>query len=508
MRPRKRIGGLVLGFDIGTTNCKAALYTASGQMIGESSAPLTIDRPVPRWVEQDAESYWKAASRAIRRLLRKTGISGNEIMAIGSCGQTPTLVLVDTAGKPIRPAIVWQDTRAQDEADELRHSVGRDVMRELLGMDLPIEPTYPPARLLWLKRNEPQVMDRVYKILQPKDFVNLKLGGEIFSDAWDSKGLVHQETGLPHPDYYQRLGIDATIAPRVISPCEVGAQITPWASKITGLAVGTPIVTGWSDALTGILGTGALVDESHAFDLSGTSEIVGIVSRPQTIQNAQVLVAPVVDRTAIMVYGPTQSSGDSILWFGEHFGKPASTDRMKARDVERVARQVTGGNGELIFLPYLQGERAPIWDSRARGAFLGISKNHCRADFALAVLEGIAFSVRHVLDTAERATNLKAEQVHLGGGGAASGLMNRIKASVLNREVMVPDRLETGTLGAAILASVGAGIYSDLETAAAAMVNVASRIAPEKSTLAYYQEKYERYTQFYSLLRPVFGTLR
>ncbi|NPV53042.1 MAG: hypothetical protein HPY71_05915 [Firmicutes bacterium] len=498
----------LLGIDVGTSSCKVTLYGIHGNLIAQASGDYPVSRPSPLEAEQDPADWWEAARRAIAGVLNSPGVDRAAIKGIGLSGQTPTQVLVDRQGNPVRPAIIWQDARAAGEARWLREEVGRERLQWFLGMDLPIEPTWTPARLLWLSRNEPGSLERTYKILQPKDYIGFKLTGEFFSDSWSSKGLVHLITGRPVHEYLELVGVDAGHAPRCFRPFEVAGYTTPGAAEETSLPPGIPVVSGWSDALCGMLALKAFSGPARGFNLSGTSEIAGVSSR-DTVSDPLGLVPVPRELTGevAITYGPTQCGSDSLKWFIEAFGPPVTATTFDTFDElvrEGTASSNWGSRGPIIFLPYLRGERAPIWDPLAKGVFLGVTREHGRADFIRAVLEGVAFSVRHVLTTAEESSGVTATSVALAGGGARNGEWSQVRADVLGRPVEVLEVVESGTLGAAILASVGAGIYESVRQATEGMVKIASVYEPSTGGRGEYDELFEVYKATYRVLKGLF----
>lgn len=485
---------VLVGVDVGTGSAKAAAYDLSGQVIAEFTSGYGLSRPLAGWVEQDAGDYWRAVCASLRGVSTLVRAAGSRIVAVGTCGQTPTLVLVDRAGDPVRPAITWQDTRATLEAAELRSRVSDEDLHRMLGMALPMEATYPPARLLWLSRREPEVVKRTAHVLQPKDFVNLRLTGEAASDAWDSKGIVHATTGGTDQEFFDLVEVPAEIAPKCLGPGEVLGVVSHAAAESTGVPTGVPVTTGWSDALCSVLGSGSIAHPSTAFDISGTSEIVGVHVASETVDAQPLLRAPFLPAGTSLVYGPTQTSGDALIWFGDTVlglgGKPGIPD-----EVEMLAHRARPGSS-VVFAPYLAGERAPLWNSSARAAFLGVSRNDGVAEMARSVLEGIAFSVRHVLEYAESAAGARAVQLRISGGGARSELAMQMRADALGIPVVVPRRLETATLGAAILAGAATGHFPAVEDAVCSMVHVGKTVAPSAAPGDGIEERYATYRRY------------
>jgi xylulokinase len=407
------------------------------------------------------------------------------------------MLLVDAAGDPLAPAITWQDRRADEEASWLRKYVGGEQLSAWLGLELPIDAGWPPARLLWWRRHQPELLARAHKVLMARDFLLLRLIGEFCSDAWSAKGLVHLLNGEAPPEYYETLGVAASLAPRILGPTTVAGTVHGPAAAVTGLRIGTPVVIGWSDALCGMAGTGAFGTAGTAFDITGTSEIVGLSGAPAAVGLLHVPAS--LSGGVSVVYGPTQSGGDSLVWFAHWIGV---TDIGR---VSALAATAPPGADGVLFLPYLQGERAPIWDSAARGALVGLLRQHGPEHGARAVLEGVAMSVRHILETCGIARTPDAV-LRVTGGSSRLDLWNQIRADVTGMRVEVVEQADASCLGAAMLAAVGVGIYGTLAEAGA-MVHVRAVCVPDESRKTLYDALYSSYRALYPALGPVFASV-
>lgn len=481
---------LVLVFDIGTGSCKAAVYDADGKLVAEASDGYGVQRPAPMWVEQDPEDWWTAVGRTCRELLQV--VSPERIVGVGLSGQVPTMILVDADANPLAPAITWQDRRAEAEAAWLREHIGREQLQEWLGMDLPIDAGWPPARMLWWRRHRPDLIEKAHTVLLAKDFILVRLTGAFHSDAWSAKGLIHLLSHEAPADYYAALDIPPRIAPHILPPTTVPGGVTEAAAAWTGLNAGTPVVVGLSDALCAMAGTGAFHHAGTAFDQTGTSDIVGATGAGPT---TGLLYVPVeLTGELSVLYGPTQAGGDSLTWFAEWTG--SSLD-----DVLRAADAATPAATDLVFLPYLQGERAPLWDTAARGAFVGLMRSHTLGDGARAVMEGVAMSVRHILELTgfEPGTG---RALRLAGGSTRNATWNQIRADVLQSPVEIIAQQNAATLGAAMLAAVGAGLYDSLGDAAA-MVRIERTYAPNAALADHYHRLYRRFRALYPALKAV-----
>jgi len=485
----------LLTLDLGTSSCKGAVYDVTGALLAEASQGYPVQRPAPLWVEQDPQDWWDAAIAVCRRLLQD--VPAGAIAGVGLSGQVPTMVLVDAAGQALAPAITWQDRRAEREAAWLRDEVGTEQLATWLGLDLPIDAGWPPARLLWWRRHQPAVLAAARHVLMTKDYLLARLTGAFCSDAWSAKGLAHLSTGAAPDAYYAALDVPAVIVPRILPPHAVAGTVQSAAAAATGLRPGTPVVTSSSDAICGMVGTGALRESGIAFNQTGTSEIIGCSGGAPT---AGLLHVPAAIAGGIdVLYGPTQSGGDSVTWFAEWMGSG------RVEDVFGAAAAAPAGAGGVLFLPYLQGERAPIWDSAARGALVGMRRQHGPDHGARAVLEGVAMSVRHVLEMCGVHPD-PARALRVSGGSTRVELWNQIRADVTGLTVDITEQINVATLGAAMLAAVGAGLYPSVKEAAT-MARVRVSHAPRPERRALYDDLYAQYRALYPRLTPVFAAL-
>lgn len=479
----------LITFDIGTSSCKGALYSiVDGRQIAERSASYGIQRPAPLWVEQAPDDWWRAVQTVCRDLL--SVCPADQVVGVGLTGQVPTMVLVDEQGQAIAPAISWQDRRAEAEAVWLRQEIGAPKLADWLGLDMPIDAGWPPARLLWLSRQRRDLMDRAHKILMAKDYVGCQITGEFFSDPWSAKGLIHLTTGDAPADYYRALDLPESLAPHIYAPHAVVGEVTRTAADQLGLNAGTPVINGSSDAVCGMIGTGAVGMGQAAFNLTGTSEMIGRAGGQPT-EGLLYIPASVTGGSPIL-YGPTQSGGDSLVWFAEFSGTPFES-------VMTAASEAPPGADGVLFLPYLAGERAPIWDSSARGAFLGLLRQHSLAAGARAVMEGVAMSVRHVLETAgvEYGEDVP---LRVAGGSTRIAVWNQIRADVTGLNVEIVEQGGAVTRGAAILTALGVGLFADLNEAGA-LVRIQETVTPRREHQSVYGEQYDRFRKGYQALR-------
>ena len=439
-----------LGLDLGTSSVKALLVTQAGVVRARASAAYACAYGPGGEAEQDPADYLAAARQAIAGC----GAADVPLGGIGLAGQTPTLVLVGADGEPVRPALTWQDHRAEPEARELADEYG--ASEPLVGVDVPWTASYAPAKLLWLSRNEPRNVARTAWVVQPKDFVGLRLTGSPVSDPWSSKGLCNVRTHEPVEELLARTGWPAGAAPPLAQAWELRGRVTARAAAELGLAQGVPVSVGWSDALAGMLAVGAF-EQPSGFALAGTSSIVGMSTDETPASAGRLLEIPDTCAPRPVVYGPTEAGGASIEWL-------ARVLRCEPAEVLALAASVPPSGAAPLFVPYLAGERAPIWRTDVQGAFLGLTADSGAADLARAVVMGVCLSEAHVLATAEEQVGTRASEVRAAGRGAAEPPWLEGRLAALGRPLAMLDEPDSSALGAAMLA-VSAATGGDLSAA-------------------------------------------
>lgn len=435
-----------LGLDLGTSSAKALLIDDSGRVLARAveSYPL-LTRP-GGVSEQDPAHYVDAARRVVAGVAH-----AGRIDAIGLTGQNPTQVFVDRSCRPIRNAITWQDTRAAAEADELAARFGDPT--PVVGTSLAWAPTNAPAKLLWLTRHEAKTRSHTWAVLQPKDYLGLVLTGVPTIDAWASKGLCNVVTEAPAYEILDAVGWPASVVPEIAPPWALRGTVTPEAANTFGLLTGTPVAVGWSDALAPMLAIGAF-DQACGVVVTGTSDVGGVISEHVPADAGLLYSVPANCAPKPLVYGPTQTSGASVSWL-------ARILRVEGSEVIRLAsewRAVDAEDPLPVFVPYLSGERAPVWRSDVRGAFFGLSLSHGPTALARAVLTGVACTTRHLLDESSAVVGWRPETVYLGGLSASSPVSLSIRAAVLGMPLVIRAEPHSSTLGAAMLGAAAAGV--------------------------------------------------
>ncbi len=434
-------GGCWLGLDFGTSSVKALLVRRDGSVAGRASAAYPTRYAPGGVAEQDAGDYLRAAREAIAAC----GAHGLPLEGVGLAGQTPTLVPVDAHGDPVRPALTWQDHRAGEEARMLEDELGDP--EPLFGTRLPWTAAYAPAKLLWLSRHEPETVARTRFVLQPKDYVGLRLTGSPLSDPWSSKGLCNVLTAEPATTVLARVGFDPEVAPPLAGAWERRGAVTAEAAAAFGLPESAPVSVGWSDAVAAMLAVGAF-DNPSAFVLSGTSSIVGASSSRMLPAHPQLLALPAECAPLAVHYGPTESSGASIEWLA----------RLLRCDTAEVLALAASAEADEppVFVPYLSGERAPVWRTDVRAVVLGLGAEHGPAELANAVVRGVCLSEADVLAVAEEHTGPAGSAVAVAGRGSGEPPWREARLAALGRPLRVLTDPDASALGAAMLGAAAA----------------------------------------------------
>jgi xylulokinase len=498
----------LMGIDVGTSGLRAIVVdAASGRVLGAATADYPLLTPHPQWAEQHPRDWWRAAQTAIPEALRRAGGRGGELVALGLTGQMHGLVLLDEAGAPIRPALLWCDQRTEAQCAEIHRRVGLERLKAIARN--PALTGFTAPKVLWVREHEPEAYARVRRALLPKDYLRLLLSGEYATDVADASGTLLLDVPRRRwsDDLLAALEIPRSWLPEVYEGPEVVARVSAAGAGATGLPEGLPIVAGGGDQAAGGVGNG-IVGPGLVSCTVGTSGVVfaateAVTDAPDALQ---MFCHSVPGMWHVM--GVTQAAGLSLRWVRDHLAAGdggATGDAAYERLMADAAGAAPGCEG-LLFLPYLMGERAPHLDPEARGGWIGLTARHTRADLVRAVLEGVSYSLRDCLALLE-AAGIAVADVRASGGGARSALWRGIMADVFGRPVAVLENAEGPAFGAALLAGTGAGAYPDVATACARTLREAGRIEPDPGRREVYGAYYDVYRGLYPALKPSLGRL-
>lgn len=491
-----------LGIDIGTGGSRALLVDGAGRVLaGYTAAHDEMRMERPMWAEQRPENWWDAAATAVRGALTAAGVSGSAVKAVGLSGQMHGLVMLDDAGRVIRPSLIWCDQRSQAQVDFVHAKLGRETVLGYIAN--PVLTGFTLPKLLWVRDHEPHNFDRLRKVLLPKDYVRYRLTGEFATEVSDASGtamfdVVNRRWSFEMMD---ALGLDRAILPACHESSEVSATISAAAAEATGLREGTPVVGGGGDQAASAVGNG-IVEPGIVSCTLGTSGVVFAHMENVAYDPAgRVHTFCHAVRNKWHVMGVTQGAGLSLQWFRNRLAPGTDYDAL----MDEASHSPAGAHG-LFWLPYLMGERTPHLDPNARGTLTGLAASHTRAHVVRAVLEGVAFSLK---DTFSLFAEMKVpvRNIRLGGGGARSEVWRQIQADVYGQEVEILAAEEGAAYGAALLAGVGAKFWNSVDEACDAVVKVQKRVQPDATATKLLQSQYEKYRMLYPALKPLFARL-
>jgi xylulokinase len=487
---------LILAHDLGTSGDKATLHDASGCILASTAQPYPTDFGPGGRAEQEPAAWWKAFANANRELLASGGHDAREIACVSFSGQMQGAVLVDESGDPVRPAIIWADTRAQAQSAQLVGRIGLDRAYALTGHRL--NPTYTLAKACWVREREPDSWRRVRSILQAKDYLVLRLTGRRLTDRSDASGTnaFDQQAQTWSEELISAAGLEPSLFPEILPSATVAGGVTPAAATPSGLRSGTPVVVGGGDGACAALGAGIVARESGANAYIGSSAWISIASdRPLRDPLMRTMTFDHVLPGRFIPIGTMQAGGASLDWLVATLG----IERERLDELLRAAGETAAGADGLYFLPYLLGERSPLWNPLARGAFIGLARHHGAAHLARAVLEGVAFNLRTILLALEEIAG-PIPAIEAIGGGARSDAWLQVMADVwgvpVRRRSLVD---EANALGAAVVGGMAVGLLDRWE--------VARELSTIERTFEPRTASHDRYTEIYPAFRDAYERL-
>lgn len=481
---------LILGIDLGTTSLKGSLFDTSGRLVASGSTLYPTTRHPDGRVEQDPLDWLEAFWTVVDTLL--DGRDAASIVTLGICSQVNTYAFVDADGAPLCPAITWLDSRGEEQAQRLNALISDEQRLAWWPSGMGVSASHTLACMAWMASAQPEIWARTAMVVSPKDFLLRHLTGRWIADPLASFDLVDQ-TG----HYIDALialvpGADDRLPPLASYRSRIGHLSHP---RLPGCTA--TVVNGTMDALGCLFGSGASRFGEGSY-ISGTSEIVALIGDRPGGAPGIVSFVP-VDGWYVQA-GPTQSGGDTLRWLATLFS------RTHGEMLDLAARASRDGAGDqMLFLPHLEGERAPMWDARARGSFLGMTSNDGSPELALAALEGVALSAKLIFTGASRAIGRTPDALYVGGTGNTSDLWAQIRADVLGVTLHRVECHSTGAVGAAIIAALGAGLFPSIESASKAFVRIERSFEPDRTKAARYKLLEERYLVAYEQLKPLYS---
>jgi xylulokinase len=503
-----RASSYVIGCDVGSQGTNAALYSGDGTLVDSRYEAHDLSFPHPGWAEQDALQWPKAVAAAISALVSDVR-DRSEIVGLAFASQLDGMVACDERGRPLRPALIWMDRRAEPQARRVAEAVSPDDFYRLSGANL--DSSHAVFKALWIRDEEPEVFERARWLLPPGSYVLQEVTGERCVDPSNasSLALLDPRTRTWSEELLEVTEVDRQMLPEVAPSARPVGSISKEFARATGLDPETVVAVGCGDEMAATLG-GGVVEPGEVCDVVGTAEPVCAASdAPRSDPSMLVECHPHADPDAWLLENPGFVSGGNLRWWRDHFA-PLERGAEKAGQgdaydlLSAAAADVPPGSEGLVFLPCMQGAMAPEWNGAARGVFYGLTLAHTRAHMTRAVLEGSAFALRDILD-AMRNAGLDTRRITVVGGGAKGALWRQIKADVTGLPVRVPRDIETTATGAAVLAAVAADLYDGVAQAATAFVAFQPHEhEPEREAERLYDEAYRRYREVFYALKPVF----
>ena len=494
-----------LSIDLGTTGLKVALILESGEILDCEHAEYPIDSPQPGYAEQDPECWWRGLIYGCQQLREKRPKEFSEIVGIGICGQMHTQVYLDRAKQILRPAITWMDQRSSQIVDELNNNV---ESKQLIFQETQnfATTTYTAPQVKWVREHQPEVWSKVRHILVAKDFIKYKLTGEMVTDHSDATGtlLFDVQQCLWSDRIFELFNIPRSYFPEALPSDKIIGTVSEEAARLTGIKAGTPMNNGSADCSTAALGAG-MVNSGQVTLIIGTAGVIAVCSDEALLDSQhKTLCWKYCLRDKWVTLGITQTAGESLNWFKNAFdsqnGNNSTGDIFDAYNQE--LQNIPDGSGGLIFLPYLNGERTPYWDTSARGVFFGINLSTQKGHFIKAIMEGVSFALRNCIETVE-SLGIQIDEIRAVGGGLKSPIWLNTLGKILKKPVYTVAMPDTGLVGNMLLCRKALQPETSIEQTVNAITKYEQKIHyPE--ALDVYETQYAKFLKLYENLQETF----
>ncbi len=488
-----------IGADLGTSALKLLLVDMNGEIKNSVSNSYPLSYPNPGWSEQSPEFWWDAFKKGVKALV--ADINSEDICGIGVGGQMHGLVALDSEGKVIRPAILWNDGRTDKEVDYLNEVIGKERLSQLTANIAFAGFTAP--KILWMQKNEPENFSKICKIMLPKDYINYLITGVHACDYSDASGmlLLDVKNRCWSKEMLDICGINEKVMPKLYESYEVIGSLLPEIAKELGLKSGIPVVAGAGDNAAAAVGTGT-VSQGKCNISIGTSGTL-FISMDRFADNSNNTIHSFCHADGgYHLMGGILNAASCNKWFCENI--------LESDDYKALQADITDdmlGNNHVFFLPYLMGERSPLNDTDARGTFTGLRLDTKRKDMLLAVLEGVAYAIKDNLEIVKK-SGIEINASGLCGGGAKSPLWQKIFCNVLNINIELPKAEEGPGYGGAMLAMVGAGEFGSVKECAEKFVSVRKTLTPDKEIAKRYDESYRKFSKIYPAMKQLFKEIK
>lgn len=491
-----------IGLDVGTTRCKAIIFDAEGHQISGVSREYGYSSAVPGWAEQNPEEVWQVVQEVLHEVVQKAKVQP-EALAVSAQGEA--VIFLDAKGSVLRPAILGMDMRAQEESEELAERFGAEYLLNLAGV--PVHPLTSAAKILWVRKNEPEVFARSARILFYEDFILWKLGGCAAIDySMASKTLLFDRyTKQWSQDVLEYVGLSPSQLAKTFPSGLVVGTVREDISRALGLPKSLKLVTGGHDQCCAALGAGS-IKQDIAFDNAGTAEVFGI-----PVEDGSVVLR-IYPRTfscynhvlpgKFLLATLNQTAGLFLRWYRDTLGRYLVTQYPGRDPYEVLIERASSEPSRVFALPHLVGSGTPWIDSRSKAAFVGITLATTEGEIVRSILEGVVFEQKLNVELFE-SQGVSFKEIRVTGGCSRSPLWLQIRADIFGKPVVTLECEDASVLGAVILAAYGSGVFSSFEEAVKAMVRVRSVWEPNKSRHEIYKERFLVYRDLYTALKAI-----
>ncbi|MDR0416385.1 MAG: hypothetical protein LBH76_03535 [Propionibacteriaceae bacterium] len=500
----------VIGIDTGTTGVKAKVYDLTGRVMAEAYREYGCVYPQPGWVEQDIHMLSRANEEVLREAIEKSGVNPKDVKSVGFSTQRGLHLYVDADGKILRDGmgLSWQDARCVNEVEWIREELGTEYYYQTTGM--PPSIVWSAPHIMWLRKHEPQVFAKTARVVNTQEWFLREMGAK---DGWYQDypngslfGLMNARTFEWDAELCAKMGIDmALLSTLVPSGTQVGVVDAAAAAR-TGLAEGTPLVTGGGDQACGAVGAGVVATGVAEVTLGTSGVAIAHYDEPRFDPGCRIAceASAIAGERKWVAEGLTNAAASSYRWFRDKVGYIGKMVQALGGDVDfdvlnRMAAKVPAGSQGLLYLPYLAGSQTPNFDAEARGGFVGLTFTHDTGALARAVMEGVALEIRDILETFTD-MGTQVDEIRLSGGATKSPLWCQIQTDIYRRPTLALKEGECAVLGAAMLGAVGAGVFSSMRESVDAMVQVTSAFEPNEAVG-------ERYDEIFAIFRKVYKSL-
>lgn len=481
----------LLGIDLGTSSVRALVVDDAGNQVALAQEDYAFEIPQPLWAEQNPEDWWKASCNVIRKVLATADAS--RIAGIGFSGQMHSFLPLDGSDQPVGNCIIWADRRSMKEVDDVYSILGRDLIASTAHS--PVGTGFLVPSMLWIKRHKPEVYREIASLILPKDYIRLKLTGNVGTDISDASATLAFDvnTGKWSDEIISKMGFPREVFPYVGMPSEIAGKVTRKAADETGLKEGTPVVFGAADQVMQAIGNGIYQPGAVSVTIGTGGQVLSVLDKTITDKKLVSHCFNFLSDKLWYFLGASLSGGYSLRWFREILGNGDSYP-----EIDGMASTVPIGAERLFFLPYLSGERTPHMDSHARGMFFGMASHHTRANFYRAVMEGVTFSMKDCFDVLVSNVDHDFDSIIAAGGSTNSPFWMQMEADVFNKPIRVSSLKEKSATGAAMNAGVGVGLFSSYNEVCSQFVKFSTEpVMPIPGNVRRYEEAISIFRDLY-----------